>query len=130
MIQQWVAEKIRNKMREAMGIPPESKEERHARRSHFRQQGESDGYRHGHRTSDVNRTFSLRRLLHSYAIDIEFTEIHEYSSRTEIHPEGDAIHLIIENQVTDAEYILLQPGNPTDFGSGEKNNFKFWKRNR
>ncbi len=127
LVQEWVARKIRNKMREAMGMPPESKEERRAQREQFRQQQEEAAYaRRRRRSSDP--TFSLRRILHSYAVDIEFTEIREYSTRTEIHPEAGGARVIIENQVTDAEYILLRPGGPTDFEPKSKKGF--WRRNK
>ncbi|MBD5336608.1 MAG: hypothetical protein HDR95_04770 [Bacteroides sp.] len=123
LFQQWVARKIQNRLREAMGIPPETREERRARNAEERQR---------RRTTSRPRSasiVSLRRLLQEYATDIEFIEIREYSSRTEIHPEpGGGARVVFEEQVTDAEYLILQPGGPTEFEEPAQNKFKFWKR--
>lgn len=123
IIQQWLARKFQERMRQAMGFPPGDKTRRDRRSG--RQQAER-------RRQAAPEAQSHEPLIpKEYAVDVEYTEIHEYSERTEIRPEADGVHIKTESQVTDAEYLVIKPGEYPEFPSERKGGkFKFWKRSK
>ncbi len=125
-VRQWIARAVERRIRRMMGIPPEPEKNRRSSARSARQNHteETRGRQAGHGQHEP-------LIPKEYAVDVEYTEIREYSSRTEIHPDPDGVRVVTESQVTDAEYVVIRPESapatdrPEDNGKGSKK--RFWK---
>lgn len=119
-ITQWITRKIQNRLREAMGIPPEPKP-KHESRAERKQREEDERIRDRQRRYARQAGSPHEPLIpKEYAVDVEYTEVREYSEHTEIRPEPDGVHIVTESQVSDAEYLVIKPGENPEFPSDKK----------
>lgn len=123
--------KMENRLRAAMGIPPEPKPKRETRAERKKREEEEEIRERQRRRAERKQQPHEPLIPKEYAVDVEYTEVRSYSEQTEIHPEADgSVRISTESQVTDAEYIVIKPGESQDFPSDGKFKSKFWKREK
>lgn len=105
----WAQNRTEDYIRRQMGMPPrDRKKERKNRRQ--QSNASSGGYSSDpygrHRGS---RSYSSGPLIpKEYAVDVEYTEIHSYSSEETIASDGNRVRYTVESQVSDAEIIEIR----------------------
>lgn len=119
-IKRWAQRRVMEKMEDAfraqMGMPSGKEErkrrrraEKDAQRGGERRTGRKTQWTHHEGNSQRGADSALQRLK-EYAEDVEYVEYKEYSSTTVIAEEtddsGKRRKVIIEEQVTDAEYTI------------------------
>lgn len=88
-------------LRKAMGMPPPPGKKKNNRKSYKSRRGQKKT------TTRPDPATLMKRV----AEDVEFTEIREFTSETDIEftgPEGRKIRVVTEEQVTDAEYVEIK----------------------
>ena len=127
LTRQWIARAVERRIRRMMGIPPEQDTRGNTRRADRGNKKTESGKRHSAARSARHEPLIPKE----YAVDVEYTEIREYSARTEIHPEPDGVRVVTESQVTDAEYVVIRPDdNPSRNESADnpkESKKRFWK---
>ncbi len=115
-VQPWLIRRASRKMedyiRAAAGMPPREKESR-GKKHHSRQPAGSS------RQPGGNTDWEGPLIPKEYAVDVEFTEIREYSSVIEItgeessrhHRKRSASKVTVESQVSDVEYVEIKTRN-------------------
>lgn len=114
-IQPWLIRRASNKMedyiRAASGMPPREK------KAHKSSSRRDDGQSYGRRRSQSAYSAGEGPLIpKEYAVDVEYTEIREYSSAIEItgeeshrrHRRHSSGGVNIESQVSDVEYVEIK----------------------
>lgn len=112
---QWLARRLRNRFRGAMGIPPEPKPHRETRSERKQREAEEQARTRERRYAERAAGPHTPIIPKEYAVDVEYTEYHEYSENTEIRSDDSGVHIVTESQVTDAEYVVIKPA-----GEGEE----------
>lgn len=96
----WMQRRTEDYMRRAMGMPPRDRSQ--SRRSQSKgSRGSSSYYGNHHQSSGP-------LIPKEYAVDVEYTETHSYSSDEAIASDGKKVRYAVESQVTDAEIIEIR----------------------
>lgn len=101
----FMSRRAEDMIRRMMGMPSR-KEERRQRKQREKDQARNRGTKGSPRsgTSEVHPAAMMKQV----AVDVEYTEIKEFESRTSVEQEGDKTKIIYEEQVTDAEFIEIK----------------------
>lgn len=102
----FMAHRTEDMMRRMMGMPSR-KEERRRRKKEEKERRKSNfsaGGPHGARRHRVNPAAMMREV----AVDVEYTEIKEFESRTSIDETEGTTKIICEEQISDAEFIEIK----------------------
>lgn len=100
----WMQRRTEDYVRRAMGMPPRDKYQSR-RRNSYSSSGQSAPSSGGRRS---NRPQSSDPLIpKEYAVDVDFTETHSYSSEEVIASDGKNVSYKVESQVSDAEIIEI-----------------------
>ena len=117
-LQRRAEQKLADYLRRQMGMPTE-KEQRKAEKEARRQQNARYGTWSApdpHRRADARRRPNEPIIPREYAVDVEYTEIREFS-QTIIHTQdsksGSRVDFKVENQVSDVEYTEIKQSNAT-----------------
>lgn len=101
-------------MRRMMGMPSRKEEKRRAQakpRQNRQSSSSRDDSRRGSRTerhySRGGRRPNVVQMMKDVAVDVEFSEVKEFSSSTIITEDDDQTRIITEEQVSDAEYVEI-----------------------
>ena len=111
----WAQHRTEDYIRSQMGMPPRDRsrqksgfsqrQDERSQRDSYSQSGYGGGSGRGRRT----RSYSHGPLIpKEYAVDVEYTEIHSYSSEDAIASDGRAVRYAVESQVSDAEIIEIR----------------------
>lgn len=111
--------KMEDNVRRMMGMPTRA-EEKKARKAQERQERAAQkedegnpfrryGFRNRGRNHNVGNPSEDLRMMRIYAEDVDFIEIREYSEelRFEQDETGEKIKIVYEEQVSDAEFIVI-----------------------
>ncbi len=101
----WMQRRTEDYVRRAMGMPPRDKKKSG---SGNRSQAYSSSGSYGSRGNDRRRNSSGPLIPKEYAVDVEYTEIHLYSSEETIAFDGKSVRYSVESQVSDAEIIEIR----------------------
>ncbi len=97
----WMQHRTEDYVRRAMGMPPRDKSGSGRARSN-----RSSFYSRNQRRQPTHTSGPL--IPKEYAVDVEYTEIHSYSSEEVIASDGKAVRYSVESQVSDAEIIEIR----------------------
>lgn len=126
MIRGWAMRKImrmaEERLRRNMGMPPGSSPFGDTSRDREEDPDDSRRRKHAHPDEPL--------IPKEYAEDVEFTEIREYSASTEIQDTDNKVTFRQEEQVTDAEYVVIRPGADNRLPSEKKSIFRFFKKSK
>lgn len=104
-----MAHRAEDMFRRMAGAPTRKEEERMRRRANKeRGKGKAKGRRKG---TSGNPEPHPGKLMNEVAVDAEYTEIREFSERAEIYEEPLSGRVVVEEQVSDAEYVEIK-GKP------------------
>lgn len=115
-IRTWVMRKLQRRaedyMRAAAGMPPreETKRARRSAKGTNRQENRAQGASGASRQRRTYRSSDEPLIPKEYAVDVEFTEIKEYSETVTIGPEGQTAETREwhESQVSDVEWTEIK----------------------
>ncbi|MDE7413414.1 MAG: hypothetical protein K2N05_06460 [Muribaculaceae bacterium] len=130
MIKNYFMGKMEDRMRRMMGMPTraEEKKARKAQEREDRRNGWNDsdqrqddrreertgfsrryGFRGRGRNHNVGNPAESVRMMKSYAEDVEFVEIREYSAEIRFEQDQAAgnVKITLEEQMTDAEFVMV-----------------------
>lgn len=105
-LQRWMVSRMQRRaedyLRRATGFPPREEESRRSSRRRAAPRNESRASR---RQPETDLTGEMQKV----AEDVEFVEYHEYSESVRIDPSSDSksAKVTVEQQVTDAEYVVI-----------------------
>ncbi|MDE7081772.1 MAG: hypothetical protein K2O78_08995 [Muribaculaceae bacterium] len=117
-LQRRAEQKLADYLRRQMGMPTE-KEQRKAEKEARRQQNARYGTWSApdpRRRADARRRPNEPIIPREYAVDVEYTEIREFSQtiiRTQDSKSGSRVDFKVENQVSDVEYTEIKQSNAT-----------------
>lgn len=95
-------------MRRMMGMPSRKEEQRRQKQARRQQtQGQSGG-NHDPRRHHRPAKQDAAELMKSVAVDVEYTEIKEFESRTIVEDDGRTRRVQTEEQVSDAEFTEVR----------------------
>ncbi|MDE6785591.1 MAG: hypothetical protein K2J46_00940 [Muribaculaceae bacterium] len=104
----WMQRRTEDYVRSAMGMPPRDK----SRSKSSGQQSYSSSGKYGYgsqRSRSRYGSYSSGPLIpKEYAVDVEYTEIHSFSSEETIASDGKRVSYKMESQVSDAEIIEIR----------------------
>ncbi|MDE6297182.1 MAG: hypothetical protein K2L89_04985 [Muribaculaceae bacterium] len=118
MFKRYFMGKVEDNMRRMMGMPTRAEEKR-ARKEQERQERASQreegsgprryGFRNRGRNHNVGNPAEDLRMMRMYAEDVEYVVIREYSEelRFEQDETGEKIKIVYEEQVSDAEFVVI-----------------------
>ena len=101
----FMANRTEDMMRRMMGMPSRKEERKRQKQAAKNNKGRRGAYRRQQHTDNRKRTASLMREV---AVDVEYTEVKEFSSTTILQEDRQGSKVIIEEQITDAEYIEIR----------------------
>lgn len=120
MVKNYAMGKMEDRMRRMMGMPTRA-EERKARKAQGferhdfsaeerKSNGRRNPFRSRGRNHNVGNPAEDIRMMKRYAEDVEFVEIKEYSAdiRFEQDPETGNVKIKAEEQMTDAEFVVIK----------------------
>ncbi|MDE7346549.1 MAG: hypothetical protein K2N48_07405 [Muribaculaceae bacterium] len=103
----WAQHRTEDYVRRQMGMPPRDRNK--SRSQQGQSYSSSGGYSSQASYHGRRRGYSSGPLIpKEYAVDVEFTEIHSYSSEQTVASDGHTIHYKVESQVSDAEIIEIR----------------------
>lgn len=113
-IKRYMMGKFEDRMRRMMGMPTRAEEKKARRRrendSPYAAAAGGNSRRRGRgRSHDVGDPAADLRMMRSYAEDVEFTEIKEYSEEIRFSgdKEGKRENIKMEEQVSDVEFVVI-----------------------
>lgn len=98
----WMQHRTEDYVRNAMGMPPRDKSKGKSGRRQT--QGSSSYYNQKSRADHSSGPLIPKE----YAVDVEYTEVHSYSSEEVIASDGKTVRYSVESQVSDAEIIEIR----------------------
>ena len=96
-------------VRNAMGMPPRDNKKKSSSEGRRQSYSSSGFYGAGSGYRRRNGYYSSGPIIpKEYAVDVEYTEIHSYSSDETVASDGKNVRYKIESQVSDAEIIEIR----------------------
>lgn len=102
----FVSHRTEDVMRRMMGMPSRREEKR--RRKQQAQKDSSTGRGYGRKRNASPPKPHPAAMMKSVAVDVEYTEIREFESKTTIDSDGKTTRIKTEEQISDAEYIEIK----------------------
>ena len=117
-LSRWMAGKMEDRFRNMMGMPTRKEEKKARKRAAKREKDGAEAFRKaaaGRRQPGSSYSSMEHSGLQSYAEDVEFTEVIEYTE-TEIRVEKESGETFHESQISDAEYVEIKKNRAEQHG--------------
>lgn len=103
----FMARRTEDMVRRMMGMPSR-KEEKKRRKKAAEGGSRFSGGRRRSGAASRDRERHPAAMMQPVAVDVEYTEIREFESRTTISDDGQSMRIVTEEQVSDAEYVEIR----------------------
>lgn len=118
----FMARRAEDMMRRMMGMPSRREEERRKKEQAAAKSKDSASGRRGHAGGARRKSAArgarpyakgrIAAMLQAVAVDIDFTEIREFSSSTVIADDGDRVSFRYEEQISDVKFTEIKGARP------------------
>lgn len=106
-ISRYMARRAEDMIRRMTGMPPRQEEKKRRASSRGGESGYAGRSRRRPRSYQASPE-EVHRAMREYAVDVEYTEIREFSDSILFEEDKKQRHIKTEEQISDAEYVIIK----------------------